>query len=486
MASLIDALTASGGAESPGFLNDLIKQLWPNMSVAIADIVKANVEGLFESMLPSILKQLKFVKMNLGPVPIHVSNVDVHQTENNGIKLDLDLDWDGKSDIELDGPGIPKIGIEHVKLRGRFSILLCPLMDRFPLAGAAQVAFVNVPHLDLDFTDAAHIANLGIIDRAVRRTILGIMSSMIVLPNRFLVKLDTANDYFKTYQHPLGVLRLTVESGENFGEEKGGKSFLKRLVHDVPDCFVKVKLSAEPEWRTQTITNHRHPEWNETRDMIVSDYDQIVETDVQDADTATGDDDIGVGTISVKNLLLQGGRHELALTHKDQPTEGKLTIRGEFHQFVPDAASFTSGEAGSDQIVGLMSVLIASVRNLSGPRQDLRPLVRVQWGDAPALQTGMKTDTPGFDVENPGFDQTFKIPIQAGMIPGPPVKILLINGAKPKAETEEDRERLLGSVEVSLDDVLGAPDLAVQKDFDAGNGATIRAGVWLRGMKLAE
>jgi len=319
MASLMDALTASGGAESPGFLNDLIKQLWPNMSVAIADIVKANVEGLFKQMLPSMLNGLAFTKMDLGPVPIHISNVDVHQTENNGVKLDVDLDWDGKSDIELSGGIVPKIGIEHVKLRGRFSILLCPLMDRFPLAGAAQVAFINEPHLDLDFTDAAHVANLGIIDRTVRKTILGIMSGMIVLPNRFLVKLDIANNYFKTYQHPLGVLRLTVESGENFGEEKGGKSFLKRLVHDVPDCFVKVKLSAEPEWRTRTIDNHRHPEWNETQDMIVTDYDQLVETDVQDADTATGNDNIGVGTITVRDLLLQGGRHELALSHKGQP-----------------------------------------------------------------------------------------------------------------------------------------------------------------------
>jgi len=131
----------------------------------------------------------------------------------------------------------------------------------------------------------------------------------------------------------------------------------------------------------------------------------------------------------------------------------------------------------------MLSVLIASVRNLSGPRQDLRPFVRVQWGSSPAMQTAIKTDMPGFDIENPGFDEAFKIPILAGMIPGPPVKISLMKGPdaeKNVAETEE------GSVEVSLDDVLGAPDLAVQKDFDVGNGVTIRAGVWLRGTKCAQ
>jgi Ca2+-dependent lipid-binding protein len=338
------------------------------------------------------------------------------------------------------------------------------------------VAFINEPHLDLEFTDAAHIANLGVIDRLVRKIIMCIVSNMAILPNRFLLKLDSANDYFKTYQHPLGVLRLTVESGENFGQEKESKNFLKRLVHDVPDCFVKLKLSAEPEWRTATVKNNRHPEWNETHDVLVTDHEQILETEVQDADTATGDDDMGLGSISVKNLLLEGGRHELALTHKGQLTGGKLTIRGEFHQFVPDATSFTSGgDAGGGQILGLMSVLIASVRNLSGSRHELKPSVRVIWGDS-VWQTVIKSDCPGSDIENPGFDQTFKIPILAGMIPGPPVKIVLMNGA--------DDEK--GEVEVSLDEVLGLPNLALQRDFDVGNGVTVQAGIWLRGTTLAQ
>jgi len=335
------------------------------------------------------------------------------------------------------------------------------------------VAFINKPHLDLEFTDAAHIANLGVIDRAIRKVILTIISSMAVLPNRFLVKLDAANDYFKTYQHPLGVLRLTVESGANFGEEKEGKHFFKRLIHDVPDCFVKLNLSAEPEWRTATVKNNRHPEWNETHDVLVTDHEQLLEADIKDDDTAS-DDDIGLGTISVKQLLLAGGRHDLPLAHKGQPTDGKITLHGEFHNFVPDATSFTSGEASGDKILGLVSVLIASVRNLNGRRQDLKPSVRVYWGEG-VWRTAIKTDSPGFDIENPGFDQAFKIPILAGMFPGPPVKIVLMDGEDEKGEAE-----------VSLEEVLGAQDLALQRDFDVGNGVIVKAAIWLRGTKIAE
>lgn len=72
-------------------------------------MVKEIVEPMFASMLPGPLASLKFVKLDLGPVPIRVSAVDVHKADNDGIKLDMDVTWDGKSDIELDGKMVPKL-----------------------------------------------------------------------------------------------------------------------------------------------------------------------------------------------------------------------------------------------------------------------------------------------------------------------------------------------------------------------------------------
>ncbi|KAK5655351.1 hypothetical protein OQA88_5918 [Cercophora sp. LCS_1] len=473
MASIIETLTASGGPESPGFLNDLVKQLWPNINIAASQIIKNIAEPMFKTMLPAPLNGLVFRKIDLGVVPIHFSNVDVHKTDNNGIKLDLDVDWDGKCDIELGGNMIPKIGVEHIKLRGRLEVLLCPLTTVIPLIGAAQVSFINPPYLKLDYTDAAHVANLGIIDRTIRKIVISIISSMAVLPNRFLLKLDPNNDFFKTYQPPLGVLRLTVESGSNLGQAKEGKSFLKKLVHDEPDCYVNVSVSAEALWKTKTVNNHRHPEWNETKDFLICDFDQAIETDVNDDDTALGDDDIGVGATTVKKLLLAQGRQELPLVHKNDPIDGRLTISGEFHKFVPDAGSLAGESTGS--IAGLMSVLVASAFGIKGKRQDLKPSVKVEWKES-AFRTAIKTDMPGADMENPAFDQAFKIPLQAGAISGaPPVKITLLDG-------EVER----GFVEVPLDEVLQAPDLALEKFFDVGDGATVRAGIWLRGTELAK
>lgn len=77
--------------------------------MAGAKIAKDVVEPILASTLPGPLANLRFVKLDLGHVPIRLSNVDVHKTTNEGIKLDMDVDWQGVCDIELDGSRVPKI-----------------------------------------------------------------------------------------------------------------------------------------------------------------------------------------------------------------------------------------------------------------------------------------------------------------------------------------------------------------------------------------
>lgn len=96
-------------------------------------MVKEIVEPMFASMLPGPLATLHFVKLDLGPVPLRVSRVDVSRTERGGIKLDMDVDWQGKCDVDLDGKMVPKLGVERVRLRGRLSVLLAPLTNIIPL-----------------------------------------------------------------------------------------------------------------------------------------------------------------------------------------------------------------------------------------------------------------------------------------------------------------------------------------------------------------
>jgi Ca2+-dependent lipid-binding protein len=307
---------------------------------------------------------------------------------------------------------------------------------------------------------------------------------MAVLPNRFLVKMDSNNDYFKTYQPHLGVVRLTIGKASGISAPKKGekKSGLKRLMakvklNDVPDCYVKVKVGGEEEWKTSTKDNDHEPEWNETHDFIVTDYEQNITVDIQDDDLG-GDDDIGTGHTTVKDILLKGGSQNLELTHKGEVTPARLSVHATFYNYVPNAQVLSSANAqgqGQGQYCGLATILIASALGLQGNRDDLNPSVKVTWGDK-NFQTAVKTYTPGTDIFNPSFDQAFRIPLTAEMLANPGAfKIALLN-----------KNVEFGSAQIGFQDVLGAEGMIKDDNFEVGGGATIRARVMLQGIQQAQ
>lgn len=64
---------------------------------------------MFKTMLPGPLASLHFTKVDFGTVPMRVSNVKATKTDSNGISLDLNLEWNSKSDIQLDANMIPTL-----------------------------------------------------------------------------------------------------------------------------------------------------------------------------------------------------------------------------------------------------------------------------------------------------------------------------------------------------------------------------------------
>jgi hypothetical protein len=356
-------------------------------------------------------------------------------------------------------------------------VLLCPLTNIIPLIGAAQVAFINPPTLELDFTNAANIADCALISKSIRKVILNIIGSMAVLPNRFLVKLDATTDFFKAYQPHIGILRVTIDKATGIGGPKksGVKRLFDKIAKDIPDCYCKVNIGAEDVWRTTTKSNDHNPVWNETHDFLIMDDDQGISIDVQD-DDLVGDDDIGIGMTTVKQILLAGGSQELTLAHNGEPTPVKVTLHAKFYDLVPDAASLSSrGDHGDGLICGLATVLIAGAFGIPGQRDELNPSVKVTWGDK-EFRTAAKTYSPGVDIFSPSFDTAFRIPITTSMVANPAdFRITLMN---KNAES--------GSVEVPFADVLSAPGMVLENQFDVGSGATVRASISVHGTRLAK
>ena len=274
------------------------------------------------------------------------------------------------------------------------------------------------------------------------------------------------------------MVRITVEKAWGFGEEAQSttRKLFAKLTRAAPDCYAKVEVGAEEAWKTTTKNNTNNPNWSETHDFIVSDFDQCIKIDVEDQDV-NSDDEVGIALTTVREILTSGGRQELTLVHKGQDTDGRVSISAQFFKYVPDAGSLTASDhKGDGRLSGLAHILVAGAYGIKGQREALKPSVVVKWGEQ-KFQTGVRTDAPGTDINNPSFDQTFRLPITTDLAGGSPdnFRVILMDG-----ETE------VGAADVPFASVADAPDRFLQQKFDVGNGTTVRAAIRLRGVVPGE
>jgi Ca2+-dependent lipid-binding protein len=289
-----------------------------------------------------------------------------------------------------------------------------------------------------------------------------------------MVKLDSATDYFKTYHEPLGIIRITAEKAWGFAVEEQSKTkkLFSKLTRASPDCYAEVEVGAEPAWRTSTKNNTTRPAWGETHDFVVTDFDQCIKVTVSDHDV-NSDDEVGVAVTTVREILAAGGKMDLSMLHKGEGSEGKVALSCDFFQFTPeDGGSFSASSlGGKGSMSGLISVLVAGAFGIKGARETLRPSVVITYGDKHRFQTAIKTDAPGTDINNPTFDQQFRIPLTGDMKPGT-LRIACM-----------DKETEVGAVEVPFADLEKASNMTLTDNFDMGNGTKVRVSIRLRGLK---
>lgn len=183
---------------------------------------------------------------------------------------------------------------------------------------------------------------------------------------------------------------------------------------------------------------------------------------------------VGMAVTTVREILVAGGKQELPLTLKHEETGGMVSIACQFFKCAADAGSLSSSDhKGDGRFSGIVTILIAGAYGIEGNRKELTPSVVVTWGEGNRFQTAVKTDAPGTDINNPSFDQAFRIPVRTALMGSSPEKfrLALMNG-----------EKEIGAVDVPFADVTKAPEMMLENTFDVGNGATIRASICVRGI----
>ena len=362
-------------------------------------------------------------------------------------------------------------GVQKVKLRGRVSVLLAPLMYQLPVVSAIQYCFINPPLIELDFTGLANLADFSFVDTMIRDIIKDTLQGMMVLPNRMMVKMDPANDFLKTYRPPIGVARVTAIRGNGFKVQD--RSLLKA---DVPDVYCKFKLGGK-EWKTSTVRNSTDPVWeNDSGDFILCDHDQIISVEAWDEDAGAldgGDDYLGGAKVTVGEVLLVGKTVTVDL-HGSEHRGSSVTLGCDICKLSSNLDSLQSNK--NDKLLsGVLTILVTQAENLPVAKEEVSSFVKIKYGPEIEFVTPTVADSPGIDALNPVFDSVFHIPLTpAHMASKEPIEIQLINGV----------DTMIGSITLMHDDLVNASEsIITEKRMIGDKGTSLKFCVTLQGVE---
>jgi len=234
----------------------------------------------------------------------------------------------------------------------------------------------------------------------------------------------------------------------------------------------KTKFGAFDQWQTSVQKNATDPEWNERKDFVFSDDDQVIEVEAWDEDTFSSDDHVGTASATVKEFLLEdSGMKTLQLSGKDGSLiEGDITLQLEAYKCVSDLSSFELPDFGGDGcICGFMIILVGKGIDIPVPKT----YVKVEWGPSRYFATA-----PIF-ATNPSYDTPFLIPLTQELFQSNKEHDVVFTVIDSDVDGAE-----LGTTNVTFDSIMESSTKTItgDKEESIGEGLKLQYQVSLRGL----
>ncbi|KAI8569112.1 hypothetical protein RHMOL_Rhmol02G0253600 [Rhododendron molle] len=282
------------------WLNVQLEKIWPYVNEAASELIRSSVEPILEQYRPIVLSSLKFSKLTLGTVAPQFTGVSIIEGDAKGITMELEMQWDGNPNIELDvktkvGVGLP-IQVKNIGFTGVFRLIFRPLVDEFPCFGAVCYSLREKKNLDftLKFVGGELSAIPGISD-AIEETIRDAVEDSITWPVRQIIPI-LPGDYSDLELKPVGTLDVKLIQAKGLtNKDIVGKSD--------PFAVLFIRPLRDRTKNSKTINNQLNPIWNEHFEFIVEDAStQYLTVRVFDDEGVQASEFIGVAQVALKDL----------------------------------------------------------------------------------------------------------------------------------------------------------------------------------------
>ncbi|KAJ9457838.1 Synaptotagmin-4 [Diplonema papillatum] len=276
------------------WMTAMLEVMWPSVQRYTEKITFETLQPILTKLVAGYGATLEIEEFKLGansPAfgPMGARKVPgLDGKPGGGVELSLGITYRSDMNFQMK-TSLGTVGVQNIDFHGTLYIWLRPFVDEMPLVGGYEMAFVNPPRIELDWTGfMGSTLELGALQGKVRSIVDSSVAAYCVVPNFMAFPMHPSVDAAKLKcPAPEGLVRVTVVKAMNLPSTDFGGGC---------DPFVQIRVGAQT-FRTTTKSNQQCPVWNETFDFLVYNQEQWLIIEVLDDDNKiSGSDDL-IGSV---------------------------------------------------------------------------------------------------------------------------------------------------------------------------------------------
>ncbi|CAI5965800.1 unnamed protein product [Closterium sp. NIES-64] len=292
----------------------MLSELWPHINKATSQVVRETMEPILEANRPSIVSSMTFHKFELGKdrekAP-HIEGIKLHKTgaEEDQVIMDLLIYWQSDASIILNiktAAVTLQVQVKNLVFQATLRLIF-QLGEQMPCIDAVVASLLRKPRPKVDFVLKAVGGSLAAIpglEKQIDNTVASVLESVILWPERIVVKLNPAFDEKLLEMKYEGELVVTVVRAEGVKNvDTLGKS----------DPYTTIWLNPKHMAKTGVCKNNLNPQWNETFLLPVDDPHTAELTIKVEDDDVMQDSDLGWALFPLADLMDKSEPYQVTL-----------------------------------------------------------------------------------------------------------------------------------------------------------------------------
>ncbi|XP_072423337.1 extended synaptotagmin-1 isoform X2 [Chiloscyllium punctatum] len=333
-------------------------------------------------------------------------------------------------------------------------VILEPLIGQMPLVGAVTLFFVRRPVLDINWTGLTNLLDIPGLSSKSDTVLMDTIASFLVLPNRITCPL-VGELHVAELRSPLprGIVRIYLIEAASL-ESKD--TYVKGFIKGKSDPYAIVRVGTQA-FMSKTVSESVNPKWNEMYEVIVHEVPgQLLEIEIFDKDPDQ-DDFLGRMQLDLGEVMKNQIVEEW-FTLKDVE-RGKIRLKLEWLSLYSDPTKLEQALMVNNSITvqnseepsaAIMVVYVDQAQDLPLKQGSREPNALVQ---VSLLDKTFESRTV-YNTNAPVWEDAFTFFVQ-----NPNQQDLDIQ------VKDDDRQFSLGSLSISLSQLLMSPDMSFNQWF---------------------